>query len=460
MKLQKLLDTARFDSWFNVFTGLGTGRDKTSQTLFMPNRVLQAQELRNLFHHDDMANRIVTALPLDAMREGFHVTLHMDDKDSEDVQQAINVVEKRLKTLNTAYNITRARIFGRLYGNSCLFLGVSGAGFPYEPLDDSQVKTIDFFTVIEQPQLQPKTWYSDPFSQKYGEVETYYLTPMSGTQVASPVVVHETRLLKFGGILTAQQDKSANYGNDYSVLQPVWNVLRDTNANWQSVVAMMADCSQPVFKLRGLIEGLAESEHTALSTRMRLMDMMKSVTRSIVLDAETEEYSLVERGAITGIDGLLQHTWMRLSAAARMPLTVLMGMSPAGLNATGESDLSNWYTQIGIERKDILEPAIVRMVRLVGQEVAPNINPDAWGITWPSLWSMDPVEEAEYRNKVADVDKKYIDMGVALPEEIALSRFGRGTFNGTEFGINLEMRKELLEAETARVTQGEDNGTD
>jgi len=87
---------------------------------------------------------------------------------------------------------------------------------------------------------------------------------------------------------------------------------------------------------------MAADKKDVLKRRLEMMDLARGVTRSVLLD-DGEEYSRTEVGALTGIADLLTKNLLLLSGAAEIPVTVLMGQSPAGLSATGESDIRWFY---------------------------------------------------------------------------------------------------------------------
>lgn len=448
---------ARLDGWMNVLTGLGTSRDKRSGNQFQAGVILTPQELEDLFHHDDMAARIVSAVPEDALRQGFHTKRATEEEDGADagvdeVQEDAVSLDKRLEELDLAGKAMEAMTWGRLYGGGFILLGVEGTGRPETPLEDEQVKGVKFLTVLDRRDLTPESYYSDPMAPKYGQVETYRVQPLGAgpTSAVPQVVVHETRLVGFGGAMTSRRERERNQGWDHSVLQKVVKTLGDTNGNWESVSAMVTDMSQAVFKIKGLIDTIAEDDQDALQTRMALIDTLRSITRAIVLDTDEEDFELVERGSVAGVDGILVQNWLRLAAAARMPVTILMGQAPAGLNATGAIDLRWWYDTVRTAQEQELKPRLLRVIRMVARGEFPGTDPDSWEVEFPSLWQMTPMEEAELRGKVADTDLKYVTMGSILPEEITLSRFGRGHYS-TDYVVDLEVRKAVLEAELERL---------
>ena len=214
----------------------------------------------------------------------------------------------------------------------------------------------------------------------------------------------------------------------------------------------MTDISQGVFKIQGLIAMLAAKNAAQMQTRMEMVEIGRSAARALILDADKESFERVQT-PLGGVPEILDHTWKRLAAAAEMPVTVLMGVSPAGLNATGESDIRLWYDSIQSAREHVAGPRIERLVRLVARTLGQG-DPSAWKVTWPSLWQMSAPERAAYRKTIAEADKIYMDAGVLLPEEVALSRFAGGPeFNGDTTTIDTEARKAALEAAVQELTK-------
>jgi|ADGO01.1.fsa_nt_gi Uncharacterized protein conserved in bacteria len=121
-----------------LLTGLGTSRDKRTGTQFQANPPLTPQECEDLFHHDDLAHTIVSAVPNDALRQGFRVKRNTEEKtgpdaDVSEVQEAVVTLDKRLKELQVAEKIREAMIWGRCKGVRPILLGVKGAGRPETP---------------------------------------------------------------------------------------------------------------------------------------------------------------------------------------------------------------------------------------------------------------------------------------------------------------------------------------
>jgi phage-related protein (TIGR01555 family) len=93
----------------------------------------------------------------------------------------------------------------------------------------------------------------------------------------------------------------------------------------------------------------------------------------------------------------------------------LLGLSPSGFNATGESDIRNYYDHILSQNELILRKGIKKALDVLQVvefgEIDPNID-----FEFNSLWSMDEAQQADidskntatilsiYENQVIDAD--------------------------------------------------------
>ena len=125
-----------------------------------------------------------------------------------------------------------------------------------------------------------------------------------------------------------------------------------------------------------------------------------------------------------------------------MPVAVLLGRSPAGLNATGDADTRGWDDVVDGERRTVLLPALERVVRLLllsREGPTRGVEPEGWSVVLPPLRTPTPSEDAALRKAVADTDVAYVQAGVLAPEEVARSRF-RPEGWSAETSVDLEAR--------------------
>jgi phage-related protein (TIGR01555 family) len=229
--------------------------------------------------------------------------------------------------------------------------------------------------------------------------------------------VHRSRCLVFGGALTADQEKETRAGWDASILQAPYDKIRDFQNSYGSLVHLLSDASTAVFKIRGLLDMIANKTNEDVSTRMQLMDLMRSVFRSVVLDADQGESFDKVQTQFSGVGDVVEHINGLISSVTEIPQTVLFGRSPAGMNATGESDIRIWYDRIESYHKEEIEPQLERILEII----APD---EGYKFKFVPLWQPLPKEQAETRKLNADADAVYMDREALMPEEVTRARFG------------------------------------
>lgn len=440
------------DGWENVTTGLGVlGRDKRMTASPVVERIDQ-NTAEAIWRGDDMAGRIVE-MPVDEMlREGFAPVIP-DNKDlAEEMEteaQRLDVVEK----------VRTALYYQRAYGGAAILLGVDDGQPLHKPLREDRIRSFEFLTVLSPRELQPLRYYSNPLKPKYGEVSEYQLVPVDAPpdlESTAMTRIHESRLLRFDGVVTSRRAKLHNVhpGWGDSVFVRVLETVRDFQAAFGGAAVIMNDFAPPVLKIKGLAQALAGVHKDAenFATRAKAMEASRSIARVTLLDAE-EEYKR-ETVPVTGFAEMLEKIMLRLSAAADMPVSLLMGQSPAGLNATGDSDIRWFYDRVRAKQERVLRPALVRLFSLMfANKAGPagGKTPENWDLKFNPLWQQSPKEEAETRKIIAETDAVYVTNQVVTPEEIALSRFAGDEFS-TETQIDVALRREMA-AEDAHQEQ-------
>ena len=69
--------------------------------------------------------------------------------------------------------------------------------------------------------------------------------------------------------------------------------------------------------------------------------MMRSVMNSILIDGE-DSFEL-KNMTLAGYKEIIEQQEVALSAVTQIPITILFGRSPAGMNSTGDADLEIYY---------------------------------------------------------------------------------------------------------------------
>jgi phage-related protein (TIGR01555 family) len=434
------LGHGRFDSWENSVTGFGTLRDKTIFSAFMPTPMLGDVTLEQLYHHDDLAARMIDTVPEEMLRKGYC----LDIEDSQDLAEDTIAA---LTELDANSKIIEAEIWAKTFGGAVL-IPVADDGFPaYQPLRPERVKAVTSLEVIDRRFVYPHSFYRT--GPKRDQVEVYAVGSV-GHEIRPEFLIHETRMIVFRGARTSRTQRMYRNHWDVSALQRPYEVMRAFATGFKSVELLLSDGPQGVYGIKDLHRLIAGNNQAAIDARLEAVDKMRSALRAIAIDKEYESFS--------GIPDVLDKLMLRLAASVRMPVTILMGQSPAGMNATGESDFRWFYDRVETEQKNYLSPRLRQLINLIlASKEGPSSGkaPEKFSIDFEALWTLDPKSEAERRASVATTDKIYIDAGVLMPEEVALSRFGERGWQPGYDAFERDLRRDALDKTVEEIEAGE-----
>jgi phage-related protein (TIGR01555 family) len=484
---------ARRDGWINTLTGLGSSARDKRMSGVSQRFILSYPDLVDLYRGDDLAARIVEAIPDEMIREGWEMVIQEDEDDedgtdsgtkSKDYADECGQWEREQGIVSKIYDALR---YERAYGGAGIFIGVDdGAADLREPLNMDRIRTLDCLTVFDSRELVSVSYYTNPLAPKYGETQIYRIQPQmitlgpadvgfspkeldsmarrkgakvkGGRQVNVNGVpwfmpeVHESRILRFDGIHVNRRTRRENLGWGDSILVRCYEIMRDFGFSWAGAANLISDFAQAVIKIKGLAEILESNDSDALMGRLQAIDLSRSVARAILLDAENEDFER-KTTPVAGLPDLLDKMCLRVAAAATMPVTLLMGQPPSGLNATGKSDMQWWYDRVAAMQAQKLKPVLQKLYEVaLRAENGPTEGyvPDSWDIQFCELQQLSELDKADLRVKQSTADKNYLDSQVLTPTEVAISRFGGETYS-VETVLDLEARAVMAKQEQARV---------
>lgn len=441
------------DDWQSAVTGFGVlGRDKRLGAQFYSNFVDQATA-EDIWQGDDIAARIVETVPNEMTREGWDVRIEGDAEAAEEIEQ-------KLRDLNAEYVLRQALCYRSAYGGAGVLLGVDDGARGQalrEPLAVDRVNTFTHLTLFTPKELQARAWYNNPLAPKFGQVSHYLLTPQVANGVSTNEI-HESRMLIFQGTSVsngkALRGSGAGPGWGDSIFIRIMDIIRDFQSTWAGVNILLQDFAPPVLKIKGLAKLLASntSGHS-LAARAEALDQARSIARTTILDSE-EEFSR-QSVSVAGLAEVVEQLALRLAAAADMPVSLLMGQSPSGLNATGEANTKWFFDQVRAKQKFQLLHQLRKLVQLImlSKDGPTNgVEPDNWSVTFRPLQQTTEKENAEIREIQSRVDATYITNQVVTSQEIAKSRFGGDEYS-TATQIDVDLRDEMLADEELQENQ-------
>lgn len=407
MKLSSLF---KKDGWINVLKGLGGKSDATGNTFFGEFEILDDEELTRMWMGEGMGKKIVSVVADDMTRNWIDIP-----------EDGNNKIMKELARLEAKTLMNEALKWARLYRGSVVILGLDDGGKLEEPVNKS-VKSIDWMKVYPAPRImnQETDVVTDPKSKYFEEFEIFKIQKINGTEIK----VHTSRCLVFKGdpVPNNIQNIGFNYlywGN--SILQSIWNQLKNYGGVEQSVVNLMYEAVIGKYTLSGLAEMLSEGKTTEILERMELINAGKSIFNGVIL-GEDEDY-IRDNANVSGIAELMDRFMMSLSAVSEIPVTRLFGRSPAGENATGDSDNRIYYDMVGSKQETWLGPPLQQLVNLINIYMKVRAEPM---IVFNNVWEPSQAELITMRKEQMETDIGYINTGVLSPEAVTESRFANG----------------------------------
>ena len=406
MKKPSKKDVILEDSFVNAFANIGTSRDKQYHSTY--SRDIFTPQFFETLYLSWAAGQIVDVPANDMTREWRTI-----NAPSLSVDQ-MNLVLENEKNLKTRKKFQEGQKWARLYGGAIGVMIIENAGFPDEPLDLNRVGLGSFkhFNVYDRTEVVIEEIDRDPFSENYRKPLFYRINGSSQN-------IHFSRVLRFRGNQVSWQMQQNNQYWDYSILQRCVDPIQKFDTVYNAMTSMVFEANVDIISVENLFEKLSQpGGKKALQTRFAEGALLKSINNMLLLDSR-ETYDRKTQ-TFAGLPDLFLKTLGVLAAAADIPATRLLGQSPGGLNATGESDLENYYTRIAADQNEFFSPNLDVYDDVFTRSII-GYKPDDWSYEYNSLWSVSDLDRAEIGLKDSNRDKNYLDTGVVTPSIVASS---------------------------------------
>jgi phage-related protein (TIGR01555 family) len=426
------------DGWSNLITGLNNAETaKKRHTHHRFDGLLREEELESMFVEDGLAARIVKLLPDDMFREGWEY--EFPDIDEIKADEFTDDYDAVFEIIGAQTKLKLAFYWARLFGGAAILIGVLDGRTMDRPLDPKSIKSFEKLKIIDRTEIEFTRiqFQLDPSQPRYGLPVYYPIKFDSGSGAEEEKLVHYTRILELHGDTLPRKSAAALSAEDkywgISVLQRAEDRLKTLGSSLGSIDQLLDEMSVGKHKIKNLSMLLSSPEgKAAIQRRIELNDLTRSVFRSMYFDAGDES----GRGAedfvrdtvnFTGVPEILHIIFMLLSADTGYPITRLFGVSPGGMNATGESDMRNYYDSVRSIQSTDLKPILLYLLRIISEW---QKIPEPY-IKFPPLQTMNEKEQADLDKLNADKEKVeaesykvYVDMGVLDPYEVRFLKFG------------------------------------
>lgn len=377
------------DSLTNLVSRMGTDRDKASASFYgMP--LLDDAQLLNAYRGAWLPRKIVDIPAFDSVRAW---------RDWQAEGEQIEPIEVEEKRLNVRGKVLEARIKARLWGGAAIHIGTGDADLA-KPLDVDRIKKggIKYLTVLTRRQLSVGAIDRDVESEFYGRPAFYTLTAGDKAQVQ----IHPSRLVIFSG--NAQPDIDLVAGSDLawgdSVLLSVLDAIKNADGTAGNIASLIFEAKVDIIRVPNFMASLRDEGYKQrILERFTLANTAKGINGTLILDKE-EEYES-KQATFATLPDVLDRFLQIVSGAADIPATRLLGQAPAGMNATGESDLRNYYDRLSAMQEVEMGPAMHRLDEALIRSALGSRPADVY-YEWAPLWGLSDKEKADIFKLKAD----------------------------------------------------------
>ena len=395
-------------------SGAGGGGDRTTGShlpfitdnpYFMQDYVNRWRAFIRMYETSWEARKIIRIVPEDALRKPW---------EAQDIPEEMALyVKSKLDNMQFLSTLKKSLMLERLLGGCLTFLGLDGEeddlDKSFHPKDEIKLR---FCNAIPVSRIARVDWCHDPLSEQYMRPEGYLINGQT---------VHVSRTLVWDGeplfdpfdyALNNFRANLAGFGE--SKLAPIWDDIVKAVGTRQAAYQLIQTNNAIIMAVNDLAD--LQGTKTGKQAMKKLEEVANQISMYRAAMIDGEKVSISQQAASFGSVPELMMSYLQiLSAASDIPATRFLGQAPGGLNATGDSDLENYYNVIDAYQQQRIVPNLRRVYDIILFEKFG----EAWkkerhklDIKFPPLWNESELEMAQRGTNTIDNTLKLIDAGL------------------------------------------------
>ena len=414
---QAVNDMAVNDAFSNPMFRLGyQSQSPLEATQYPLTRMTDDYALLNSLYRDNwVVQNVISIIPDDMLRPWFTVSGLGPEE-----QKAL---EKTERSAQLRQRLGDGLKWGRLYGGAGALIMIRGQEERLEePLDLESILPGTFagLYVFDRwcgitPMMKLVTDMSDP---DFGLPEYYQIT---NDEIGLTQKIHHSRILRFEGRELPYLEKLAElYWGESEVEAIYQDIVKHDNVSY-NMASLTFQANINTMEVENLDQLFSV---TSIAQQKRFWSVMQaqSVAQSNFGMRLVNKGDSVKNTQYTfsGLKDVYESMCLDLSGASGIPVTKLFGRSPAGMNATGESDLQNYYDRIDSNRESKLRPILERLLPVMCMSTF-GVIPDGADIVFPALWTptareVADIAKAKSETVIAAVQAGLLTIGMGQEE--------------------------------------------
>lgn len=380
---------------FAARVGLGTGNQHDQSGYGFNFLSRQRLKLEAMYRSSWVVGQVVDVVADDMTRKGVKLSGLTDPKESEKIDQEMD----RLQVWG---RLNKTIKWSRLYGGAIAVMMIDGQNVS-TPLNPNTIGKDQFkgLLVLDRWMVQPT------LEDLVTELGPDYGTPRYYDVITDSVglcnqKVHYSRVIRMDGVeLPYNQSITENLWGQ-SVIERLEDRLTIFDSATLGAGQLVYKAHLRTYKVKGLRSLIAAGGqlYEALVKQINMIRQWQSNEGLTLMDAddtyEAHQYNF------SGLDNILLQFGQQISGATGIPLVRLFGQSPAGLNSTGDSDLSNYYDNINQQQEGRLRTPLQILYAVLHLSVLGKPLPDSFSFKFASLWQLDDEKKANVAKGVTE----------------------------------------------------------
>jgi phage-related protein (TIGR01555 family) len=411
---------------FQQSIGLGTDNSLTTSTYGF-NPITRIRVLLEWIYRGSWLGGVAVDVIADDMtRNGIDINSTMPPEDIEAVQDA-------LVRLGCWPALNETLKWARLYGGCIAVMMIDGQDVS-QPLNVDRIAKGAFKGLVVLDRWMIECDLSDlvvEMGPDIGKPKYYRVT--ADAPAFRGRRIHHSRIIRCDGIKLPWWQKIMEDNWGLSVYERLYDRMLAFDSATMGMAQLVYKSYLRTYKLKGLRKILAEGgkAQQALENWVLMTKRLQGNEGITIIDGE-DDFVTNSANSFTGIGEAVLQIAQQLAGALGIPVTKLFGQAPAGLNATGEYDETNYKDSIKQRQELELRQGLTRLLTVICKSEAIKI-PDRFGFTFRPLFELDEAKKSEIFSRdaatIADLESGgVIRLMTALKELRTLSRItGRMT---------------------------------
>lgn len=361
-----------------------------------------------------IAGVVVDAIAEDMTRAGLEIHASKDDGDVRKIQSAIS-------RLQMWQSICETIQWGRLYGGGLGVIQIQGQDVS-TPLDIETIGQGQFQGIVVFDRWMVNPVIQEPIDSgpDMGLPEFYEIvnSPDEGASASRGPTsidgerVHYTRCIRGRGIKLPYFQAITEQMWDESVLERLWDRLISFDNATMSSASLIDRANLRTVQIDGLREilGAGAEAQAGLYAQFDMMRTLQVNEGLTLLDKEDLFASTAY--SFAGLSDMMLQFGQQLAGATGIPLVRLFGQSPAGLSATGESDMRMYYDNINAKQEATLRNPWETLLKVLWMSELGKAAPDDLTFGFKPLWQMSATDKANNAKTTSEAIIGAYDSGV------------------------------------------------